>query len=233
MKQTDMPHLYSQVSWRGLNCPEHQGSSGTQCAISGAIIVTSPSSEQHAQQWGSSTLKVPTNLPLKMTRTDSEWTRPVRPHLKAGNVFSVRSYSFLPLNYFTEKPLSKTMLWRGKTGSRRPAARDRNDKSAASEPQRNEKRHLSNEAREKQPLARPRIGMRKKHKRNYPSRQLCCLSETGARLRARACWLGLPDARRAFRVDTRQRAQSHYLSQIDFSFVLPILVQHQGWEKNK
>lgn len=82
-----------------------------------------------------------------MTRTDSEWTRPVRPHLKAGNVFSVRSYSFLPLNYFTEKPLSKTMLWRGKTRSRRPAARDRNDKSAASEPQRNEKRHLSNEAR--------------------------------------------------------------------------------------
>lgn len=31
--KTDMPHLYSQVSWQGLNCPEHQGSSG-------AIIVT-------------------------------------------------------------------------------------------------------------------------------------------------------------------------------------------------
>lgn len=59
--------------------------------------------------------------------------------------------------------------------------------------------------REQQPLARPMIGMRKKARTQLSL-------ETGMSLRTRARWLH--DAPRAFGVDTRQRAQKHYLSQI-------------------
>lgn len=103
--------------------------------------------------------------------------------------------------------------------ARRPwQARGGNDKSVAVIA-RDEKQHLSNEARQRQPLAPARKRGCAETTNTIIFMPALLFVRTGTHLRTWVYWLY--DTRRAFGVDKRQPAGSHYPSQIDFSFVFP------------